>query len=329
VHDDNDNKRPDLLLINPPGFNKQRVAIDVSMTHCIPKTTTRSQAHNFNNDSISSKLAQKGKIKKFSSVCELAGIGFYALIFESTGKPSDELEKFLSRVMANSIEAKGMNPEATLRYWMTAISVNIQINIANAILNRAININSSRLNKLYHKDSCPDHILLSNSINGSQLTGSQHINDVYDDMHYEFDNDSEDESLFIPTPPSDYDSSNSNTQHSNNCLSMSSPTQPSPPFHNLSPPFSNSHELSHPTTPISPPPPNLSFQCHDLLSQQSSSDAHIKRSRYDITSPQSPSTIQIVKKMKLHTQLSTPSPNNTINLDYVLNTDNENNTYIC
>ena len=31
--------------------------------------------------------------------------------------------------MANIIEAKGMNPEATLRYWMTAISVNVQINI--------------------------------------------------------------------------------------------------------------------------------------------------------------------------------------------------------
>ena len=160
--------------------------------------------------------------------------------------------------MANSIEAKGMNFEATLRYWMTAISVNIQINIANAILNRAININSSRLNKLYHKDSCPDHSLLSNSINGSQLTGSQHINDVYDDLHYEFDNDSEDDSLFIPTPPSDFDSSYSNTQNSNNCLSMSSsPTQPSPPFNNLSPPCSNSHELS--------PPYNSYFTCSSKL----------------------------------------------------------------
>ena len=49
-----------------------------------------------------------------------------------------------------------MNPEATLRYWMTSISVNVQINTANAILNSAININSSRLNKLYrNKDSCP------------------------------------------------------------------------------------------------------------------------------------------------------------------------------
>ena len=93
-----------------------------------------------------------------------------------------------------------MNPEASLRYWMTAISVNVQINIANAILSRVININSSRLNKLYHNDSCPDHILVSNSINGTQLTGSQHINDDYNDMHYEYDNDSE-EDLFVPTPP--------------------------------------------------------------------------------------------------------------------------------
>ena len=94
-----------------------------------------------------------------------------------------------------------MNPEATLRYWMTSISVNVQINTANAILNSAISINSSRLNKLYrNKDSCPDHILLSNSINGSQLTGSQHSHVVYDDMHYEYDNDSE-EDLFVPTPP--------------------------------------------------------------------------------------------------------------------------------
>ena len=59
------------------------------------------------------------------------------------------------------------------------------------------NINEISDIELYHKDSCPDHILLSNSINGSQLTGSQHINDVYDDIHYEYDNDSE-EDLFIP-----------------------------------------------------------------------------------------------------------------------------------
>jgi hypothetical protein len=101
-----------------------------------------------------------------------------------------------------------------------------------------------------------------------------------------------------------------------------------PPFNNLSL-HSNSHVLSPHTTPISPAPPTLSSKYHDLLSQQSSYDAHIKRSRYDVTSPQSPYIIQISKKIKLHTQLSTHSPNNTLNLDYVINTDNENNTYIC
>ena len=37
----------------------------------------------------------------------------------------------------------------------------------------------------------------------------------------------------------------------------------------------------------------------------------------------------ISKKIKLHTHLSTHSPNNTLILDYVINTNNENNTYIC
>ena len=75
-----------------------------------------------------------------------------------------------------------------------------------------------------------------------------------------------------------------------------SPTQPSPPFNSLSL-HSNSHELSPPTTPIPPAPSTLSSQYHDFNSQRSSSDAHIKRSRYDITSPQSPSIIQISKRL--------------------------------
>ena len=183
-----------------------------------------------------------------------------------------------------------------------------------------VNINSSRQNNLYHKDSCPDHILLSNSISGSQLIGSQHINDDYDDMHYEYDNDSE-EDLFVPTPPSDSDSSHSNTQNSNNYHSMSlSPTQPSPPFNNLSL-HCKSHELSPPTTPIPPAPSTLSSQYHDFNSPQSSSDDHSKRSRCDVTSPQSPSIIQISKKIKL----STYSPNHILNNNNTIYLDNVEN----
>jgi len=105
MHADGNNKRPDLLLINPPGFSNNRVVIDVSMTHCIPKSTTRAQAANFDKDSTASKSVEKEKIF-FCLDCKLAGIGFHALIFESTGKPSNDLEKFLSKKMANSIEAK-------------------------------------------------------------------------------------------------------------------------------------------------------------------------------------------------------------------------------
>ena len=112
--------------------------------------------------------------------------------------------------------------------------------------NSLFNINSARQSKLYHKDSCPNHILLSNSVNGSQLTHSQHVNDNYYDLQSQYDNDSVDD-LYIPTPPSD--SSYTNTQISINSHSMSlSPShlsQISLPFTNLSI-HSNSLEISPP-----------------------------------------------------------------------------------
>ena len=74
-------------------------------------------------------------------------------------------------------------------------------------------------------------------------------------------------------------------------------------------------ELSLPTTPIPPAPPTLSSQQMTLFLN----DHLLTFILNDL--PQSPSIIQISKKIKL--------PNNTLNLDYVINTDNENNTYIC
>ena len=68
VHTDDNNKGRDLLLINPPGFSNNRVAIDVSMTHCIPKFTTRTQAANFHKDSAASKLAEKEKNNFFVQI---------------------------------------------------------------------------------------------------------------------------------------------------------------------------------------------------------------------------------------------------------------------
>jgi hypothetical protein len=326
MHTDDNNKRPDLLLMNPPGFSNDRVAIDVSMTHCIPKSTTRAQAANFHKDSTASKQAEKEKNKKFCSDCKLAGIGFHALIFESTGRPSNEMEKFLSRVMANSIEAKGMNPEATLRYWMTAISVNIQLNIANSILNRAININASRQSKIYHKDSCPDHIHLSNSIDGSQLTHSQLLDNsyAYHDIDISHDNYGCDDEidLFIPTPIDH--SSNSNTQDTN----MSSlPSHPSSPLNNSSyhPPYILQ---SHPTSPISPASPTLPItqHQHDTSSPLSSSSVHLKRSRPIALSPLSPTFIHYNKKYKNNSNNVYDSANAFNIHDNV--EDTNNNTYI-
>ena len=74
---------------------------------------------------------------------------------------------------------------------------------------------------------------------------------------------------------------------------------------------------------ILPASPTLSTQYHEDYSTQLSSDNHIKRIIYDSTSPQSPSIIQISKKIKL----STISYNDTIYTDNVDHTSN--NSYIC
>jgi hypothetical protein len=190
ANEDENNKRPDLLLINPPGFNKPRIVIDVNVTHPIRDNTTLEQAKNFHNGSIAAKTAERLKINKFTKDCDLADIGFNALIFESTGKPSSQVETFLTKVIANSSEAKGMKTASNLRYWMTAISFNVQTNIANSIIQRSIILHSKGQSKLNHKDSCPDHVHLSDCIDGVQYNHS-------------------------PLPDSDYDNSSNNVFDSN------------------------------------------------------------------------------------------------------------------
>ena len=94
--------------------------------------------------------------------------------------------------MANSTEARGIKPEITLRYWMTALSFNFQINIANSIIQRSMRVNGRLQNRLYHKDSCPEHIVLADSINGIQFNhfqSSPHDHDIsFAEFNTECDN---------------------------------------------------------------------------------------------------------------------------------------------
>ena len=200
IVDDENNKRPDLLLINPPGFTDPRVVIDVNVTHPLRRSTTIAQAKTFRNGSIAALAAEKNKIKKFSEECASLDIGFHALIFESSGKPSSNVVNFILKVISNNSEAKGMDPESNLRYWMSALSFNIQTNIANSIIQRSSILHASGQSKIYHKDSCPDHVHASDCINGIRYTRSP-IYDKNYTFHDNYNNNpyssaSQDDSLF-------------------------------------------------------------------------------------------------------------------------------------
>ena len=95
--------------------------------------------------------------------------------------------------MANSTEAsRGIKPEITLRYWTTGLSFNFQRNISNSIIQRSMRVNGRLQNRLYHKDSCPEHIVLADSINGTQFNhfqSSPHDHDIsFAEFNTECDN---------------------------------------------------------------------------------------------------------------------------------------------
>ena len=169
-------------------------------------------------------------------------------------------------------------------------------------------------------------IHLSNSIDGSQLTHSQLVDNsyAYHDLDMSHDNYGSDDEidLFIPTL-TDH-SSNSNTQDTN---VSSLPSHPSSPLNNSSyhPPYILQ---SHPTSPISPASPTLptTQHLHDTSSPLSSSSIHLKRSRPIALSPLSPTFIHYNKKYKNNSNNVYDSANAFNIHDNV--EDTNNNTYI-
>jgi len=83
---------------------------------------------------------------------------------------------------------------------MSALSFNIQTNIANSIIQRSSILHASGQSKIYHKDSCPDHVHASDCINGIRYTRSP-IYDKNYTFHDNYNNNpyssaSQDDSLF-------------------------------------------------------------------------------------------------------------------------------------
>jgi len=200
--------------MNPPGFEKQAIAADVRVSHPISTPSnkiTRSQAQSFDKGSIAARKSLNEKNRKYKEKCDKVGIGFYAIIFESTGRPLLETIQFIETLVKNSVAVKGLDGQATVRYWMSALSFAIQNAISDAILKRALLINSAQSLHAHSKDRSSHHMHMADRINGRHHFRSTTFHSSSSNSHKSKFNNSrfpvyEDNSLVILSPPSIYNS---------------------------------------------------------------------------------------------------------------------------
>jgi hypothetical protein len=186
-----DGDRPDILLMNAPGFEKIAVAADVRVSHPISTPTSKislSQATRFGAGSIAAKKSLMEKNRKFKETCDRVDIGFYALIFEATGRPLAETIRFMEILVKNSVAVNGLDKQVTVRYWMSALSFSIQNAISESILKRSLLVNSAQSHHAHAKDRSSHHIHMADRINGRHHVKSKscHTNSspMYDDSRF-------------------------------------------------------------------------------------------------------------------------------------------------
>jgi hypothetical protein len=155
--------------MNPPGFEKIAVAADVRVSHPISTPSnniTLAQAKIFGDGSIAARKGLTEKNRKFKEKCDRVEVGFYALIFEATGRPLNETIRFIDTLVNNSVAVNGLDRQVTVRYWLSALSFSIQNAIAESILKRSLIVNSAQSHQAHAKDRSSHHIHMADRING-------------------------------------------------------------------------------------------------------------------------------------------------------------------
>jgi hypothetical protein len=128
--------------------------------------TTREQAKQFNKGSTAALKSLAEKNRKYREKCYRQDIGFHALIFESTGRPLQNTIDFISKLVKNNSDIRGISSELSVRYWLTALSFSIQNAIGDSIRKRALLLNSRQLAFAHYKDLSNLHMNAADCIDG-------------------------------------------------------------------------------------------------------------------------------------------------------------------
>ena len=139
--DPESNKRPDLSLLNVPGYNGVKLVVDVSITCPHPLRgpgLSRAQA-----DKPLRRANQifDDKTRKYEEIARRNRIEFLPLIVESTGRLHPKLIEFLNLALREKSRGDNLYLGKLKRFWFSRISCTIQNALMESLLNRVSKIN--------------------------------------------------------------------------------------------------------------------------------------------------------------------------------------------
>ena len=154
--DENDGKRPDLLM-EREGVNGRDLYLDVTVSHPTCQSYVQ-YAGRERGHTIKKKVKEKND--KYKERCERQGSCFMPLAFESFGLASKEVVNLISSLSEKASELSGLPFAFVLSYWKKRISTTLQVGTAKCIMD----VSSSTRN---HKRQ--------NEIEDSVLLESYHV----------------------------------------------------------------------------------------------------------------------------------------------------------
>ena len=146
--DPDENKRPDMRVINFPGDDKSLVT-DLIVASIFPGVSDLSApaantltVTNAKKPLRSAKKAFQDKERKYGTIAEQNNLRFLPLPIESSGAMHPSTLQFVTTVAKHASDFKKIPEKTILNYMLRAISANVQKSIAKSIISRSLHINS-------------------------------------------------------------------------------------------------------------------------------------------------------------------------------------------
>lgn len=136
VADGNNDKRPDLRVLDPVSFNSTSLLIDVSVTNPL------SGISNVNTSRVgeAADIAYAKKMSKYGKSAQDSKLSFLPFIYESTGFLHPEAKRFIQLIAKKASAYKKIDSGTLYSYFLKRLSLALVNGVANSLSGRLHNI---------------------------------------------------------------------------------------------------------------------------------------------------------------------------------------------